>query len=240
MSKEQEHQQVREVVRIISRDRNRTNLLRNGEQKAIAFLVQYIPSWMTSNMLTAIGFAGNILILASFLLAAWVDKHYLLGGVAGFLISWFGDSLDGRIAYYRRKPRKWYGFSLDLTIDWLGTFLIGLGFIFYADSWSRILGYIFVVLYGWEIIIALIRYTISGKYSIDSGLFGPTEVRIIISLILVVEVIFTGSLLYFAALACLALLIINLRDSRNLLRIADERDQSERVSTGSSDSSARP
>lgn len=240
MSKEQEHQPVKEVARIISRDRNRTNLLRNGEQKAIAFLVQYIPSWMTSNMLTAIGFAGNILILASFLLAAWVDKRYLLGGVAGFLISWFGDSLDGRIAYYRRKPRKWYGFSLDLTIDWLGTFLIGLGFIFYADSWSRILGYIFVVLYGWEIIIALIRYTISGKYSIDSGLFGPTEVRIIISLILVVEVIVTGSLLYFAALACLALLIINLKDSRNLLRIADERDQSERVSTGSSDSSARP
>ena len=105
--KDHSPQPVKEVVRIISRDRNRTNLLRNGEQKAIAFLVQYIPSWMTSNMLTAIGFSGNVLILASFLLAAWVDKRFLLGGVAGFLVSWFGDSLDGRIAYYRHIPRKW-------------------------------------------------------------------------------------------------------------------------------------
>ncbi|HNQ36722.1 MAG: CDP-alcohol phosphatidyltransferase family protein [Prolixibacteraceae bacterium] len=233
--KDHSPQPVKEVVRIISRDRNRTNLLRNGEQKAIAFLVQYIPSWMTSNMLTAIGFSGNVLILASFLLAAWVDKRFLLGGVAGFLVSWFGDSLDGRIAYYRHIPRKWYGFSLDLTIDWLGTFLIGLGFIFYADSWSRILGYVFVVLYGWEIIIALIRYTITGKYSIDSGIFGPTEVRILISAILVLEVIFTGSLIYFATLACLALLAVNLKDSRQLLRTADERDARERQTEKPSD-----
>lgn len=233
--KDHSPQPVKEVVRIISRDRNRTNLLRNGEQKAIAFLVQYIPSWMTSNMLTAIGFSGNVLILVSFLLAAWVDKRFLLGGVAGFLVSWFGDSLDGRIAYYRHIPRKWYGFSLDLTIDWLGTFLIGLGFIFYADSWSRILGYVFVVLYGWEIIIALIRYTITGKYSIDSGIFGPTEVRILISAILVLEVIFTGSLIYFATLACLALLAVNLKDSRQLLRTADERDARERQTEKPSD-----
>jgi len=233
--KDHSPQPVKEVVRIISRDRNRTNLLRNGEQKAIAFLVQYIPSWMTSNMLTAIGFSGNVLILASFLLAACVDKRFLLGGVAGFLVSWFGDSLDGRIAYYRHIPRKWYGFSLDLTIDWLGTFLIGLGFIFYADSWSRILGYVFVVLYGWEIIIALIRYTITGKYSIDSGIFGPTEVRILISAILVLEVIFTGSLIYFATLACLALLAVNLKDSRQLLRTADERDARERQTEKPSD-----
>ena len=225
--KSQGHQPVNDVVRIISRDRNRTNLLRKYEQKAIATLVQYIPSWMTSNMLTGIGFFGNIIILGSFLLATWVDKHFLLFGVLGFLVSWFGDSLDGRIAYYRQKPRKWYGFSLDLTIDWIGTFLIGLGFIVYADSYSKILGYLFVVLYGWEIIIALIRYTITGKYSIDSGLFGPTEVRMVISLILIMEVLFTGTLLYFASLACLALLIVNLLDSRKLLRSADERDRSE-------------
>lgn len=224
-----DHPQVEEVVRIISRDRDRTNLLRKYEQRAIAFLVRYIPSWMSSDMLTAIGFLGNILVLASFVLAALVDIRFLLFGVLGFLVSWFGDSLDGRVAYYRRTPRKWYGFSLDLTIDWLGTLLIGLGFIVYADSYSKILGYIFVVLYGWEIIIALMRYVITGKYSIDSGLVGPTEVRLLISLILVAEVLFTGSLVWFASLSCLALLVVNLSDTGKLLKLASERDREERL-----------
>jgi phosphatidylserine synthase len=40
-------------------------------------------------------------------------------GYFGFAINWFGDSLDGRIAYYRNTPRKWYGFALDCIMDWL-------------------------------------------------------------------------------------------------------------------------
>lgn len=64
-------------------------------------------------------------------LATCINRYYLLLNIIGFIINWFGDSLDGRLAIYRNKSRKHYGFSLDLTVDWLTTVVVGLGFIIY-------------------------------------------------------------------------------------------------------------
>lgn len=217
----------REAIKAIASERKRTNILRNVEQITIAFLVQRIPLWLTSNMLTAIGLFGNLLVFLSFLLAAYVDKYYLLISTLGFLINWFGDSLDGRIAYYRKIPRKWFGFTLDLSIDWIGLVFIGLGFMVYIDQDWILIGYGFVVLYGWSIIIALLRYNITGKYSIDSGLLGPTEVRIAIASILILEVIINDSIIYVGLVALLALFIVNVLDFKKLLGLADDRDKKE-------------
>lgn len=221
-------QKTSEALESIARDRTRTNLLRKYEQRTIAYLVQRIPSWISSDMLTAIGFSGNIIVSVSFILAAYVHPYYLLLGVAGFMICWFGDSLDGRIAYYRNKPRKWYGFTLDIVIDWIGIVLIGLGYIVYTKGIWELLGYGFVTMYGWEMIIALIRYTITGKYSIDSGPLGPTEVRFIISAVLVAEVAIPGSIGYSAAVISVILFIVNVIDTRRLLKAADEKDLKEK------------
>ena len=220
-------QDAKEILKIISNDRLRTNLLKNYEQRTLVFLVQRIPSWISSDMLTAIGFFGSFMVFISFVLAAYVHKNFLLLGVLGFGISWFGDSLDGRVAYFRKKPRKLYGFILDITMDWIGIIIIGCGYIVYADGRWDLLGYGFVVMYGWEMIIALMRYKITGKYSIDSGKFGPTEVRIVISLILVAEVLLQGSLHYSAILMVIILFIVNIFDTRKLLRLADEMDMNE-------------
>jgi hypothetical protein len=214
-----------EVLASISQDRTRTNLLRKYEQSALAFLVQRIPSWISSDMLTAIGFFGSVIVFASFILATYLDRNYLLLGVPGFFISWFGDSLDGRLAYFRNIPRKLYGFTLDISIDWISIILIGCGYIAYAEGIWELLGYGFVVMYGWEMIIALLRYKITGKYSIDSGIFGPTEVRIIISAIMVTEVLFPGSLIYSVMIIGLVLFITNILDTRKLLKIADDLDK---------------
>lgn len=216
-----------EVLRNVFSDRTRTNLLKKQEEMAISWLVQRIPSFITSNMLTGIGFFGNMIVCASFILASFYSRSFLLLGLIGFAISWFGDSLDGRLAYYRNKPRRKYGFTLDITIDWISIILIGLGYIVYAEGTWKLLGYGFVVLYGWEIIIALIRFSITGRYSIDSGKVGPTEVRIIIGLIMIAEVLFPGSLNYSAFVVVIALFFVNILDTRQLLRVADNIDKKE-------------
>src|SRR5690606_21617691 len=90
-------------------DRKRTNILSRPEQKLISYLVPKIPNWISSDGLTAIGFLGSLMSLGSFLLAEYVNRDLLLFAIPGFFIQWFGDSLDGRIAYYRNKSRKWYG-----------------------------------------------------------------------------------------------------------------------------------
>lgn len=220
--------EMAKTLKIISKDRKRTNILREWEQKTIAYLVQRIPSWLTSDGLTAIGFVGNLMVASSFVLGAYVNIYWLLLSLPGFIINWFGDSLDGRLAYYRNTPRKWYGFSLDVTVDWIGTILIGLGFMIYAPGAWKYSGFLFVVMYGWEMITAQLRYKISGKYSIDSGIFGPTEVRILLASFIIFEVIVPGSAVYLASAACVFLLISNLIEAKKLLKLADERDAEEK------------
>jgi hypothetical protein len=216
------------VLSKITKDRDRTNLLKKHEQNLIAFLVQHIPSWINSDMLTAIGLIGSFVTAASFILATYIHRCILLFGILGFAINWFGDSLDGRLAYFRNKPRKWYGFSLDFTVDWLTNILIGLGYIVYVGGKWELLGFGFVVLYGWAMATALLRYKIVDKYTIDSGILGPTEVRVIISLFLALEVILKGSIVYSGILACAVLFTVNIVDTLKLLRIADNRDKEEK------------
>lgn len=217
------------LVELISHDRTRTNLLRTGERNLIIYLVQRIPQWMTSNMLTGIGLIGNIIVMISFLLATFIDRNYLLLGIPGFVINWFGDSLDGRLAYYRNRPKKLYGFTLDITIDWIGIILIGVGFIVYAEGVWELIGYGFVVMYGWEMIVALMRLRLTGNYSIDFFKVGPTEVRIVLILVLITELLLPDSIRYFALLVCIILFIVNIIDTHNLLRIAENMDLKERI-----------
>lgn len=73
-------------------------------------------------------------------------------------------------------------------------------------------------------ITTLVRYKITGKYSIDSGLLGPTEVRIVLSLIFTLEVLVHNSILYMSVLATTLLLIANIIDTLKLLKLADECD----------------
>ena len=215
------------ALKIIAKDRERTNIMRKYEQKAIAYFVQHVPSCISSNMLTGLGLGGNLIVALGFILGAFISPYFLLIGIVGCMINWFGDSLDGRLAYYRAKPRKWYGFCLDIMIDWIGIISIGVGFILYLEPEWKLIGYAFIVMYGCEMIIALLRYKITNNYSIDSGLLGPTEVRIVISLVLILETIFIGSFLYFAIGATAILLVSNIRDAFKLLRYADLRDRKE-------------
>jgi phosphatidylglycerophosphate synthase len=215
------------VLNTVFGDRARTNLLKKYEQQAIAWLVQRIPPRISSNFLTGVGFFGYIIVFTSFVLATWFGRAYLLLGLPGFLINWFGDSLDGRLAYYRNKPRKNYGFTLDITIDWLSVIMIGLGYIIYADGVWEVFGYGFVTLYAWEMILALIRFRLTGKYSIDSGKLGPTEVRLVVCAIMVAEVLLPGSMVLSSVLMVSAIFVVNIIDTRKLLRMADEIDKKE-------------
>lgn len=210
-------------------DRKRTNILSDPEQRFISYLVPKIPNWLSSDGLTAVGVLGSLIVLGSFLLAEYVHVSCLFIGLFGFFVQWFGDSLDGRIAYYRNKSRKWYGFALDIMMDWVSTVFIGLGYVFYASGDFKYSGFVLVALYGWAMIISQLRYKITGKYTIDAGLLGPTEIRVIICLVLILEVIAPGSLDYSVMLICFALLLVNLGDTKKLLAYGDARDKKEKL-----------
>jgi phosphatidylglycerophosphate synthase len=208
-------------------DRKRTNILKRAEQLTIIFLLPKVPRFISPDLLTLIGGLGSGLVFSAFVLGAYLTNWYLLIGIVGLAVNWLGDSLDGRLAYYRNVPRRWYGFALDIIADWIGIVLIGFGYYIYAENGTQIIAFSFVALYGWSIIISQLRYKITNQYSIDSGFFGPTELRFIIALILIIEVLFHGSIAYLAGLISILLFIINISDSLKLLKLGDLKDKNQ-------------
>lgn len=211
------------------KDRKRTNILSVPEQQLISYFVQKLPPWISPDLLTAIGMAGSAMVLLSFVLAYYGSQLFLLLAIVGLFVNWFGDSLDGRVAYYRGIPRKWYGFSLDIIMDWIGTVLIGLGYFFYAKDGYEVVAFALVVLYGWAMIISQLRYKITDKYTIDAGIVGPTEIRVVVSAIILIEMFFFNTIHFFVIAICAILLVINIVDTKKLLKLGDLRDEEERI-----------
>lgn len=211
-------------------DRSRTNLLRGLEQPALLFLCRVMPRFLTPDLLTAIGMVGTLIIFAAFYFASVThDKIYLLWAVLGFAINWFGDSLDGRIAYYRNTPRKWYGFALDCVMDWISLVFMSAGFFLYIDDYFKLFVFLFACNYGWVVIMAQLKYKITDKYSIDPGPIGPTEVRILLCLVIIAEWYFGNILIYFSTIGNIIFLVINLVDTFKLLKLGNERDAEEKL-----------
>lgn len=222
--------QVADYSAIVQRtfsDRKRTNILKRAEQLTIVFLLPKVPKFISPNLLTFIGTLGSGFVFLAFVLGAYLANWYLLLGILGLAVNWLGDSLDGRLAYYRNIPRRWYGFALDIIADWIGIVLIGFGYYIYAENGTQIVAFVFVALYGWSIIISQLRYKITNEYSIDSGFVGPTELRFIIAFILITEVLYQGSIAYLAGSITIVLLIINTIDSFKLLKLGDLKDKNQ-------------
>lgn len=227
MGKETQVEDFSAIAQRTFSDRQRTNILKSAEQSTIVFLLPKVPKFISPNVLTFIGTLGSGIVFLAFVLGTYFANWYLLLGIIGLAINWLGDSLDGRLSYYRNIPRRWYGFALDIIADWIGIVLIGFGYYFYAENSTQIVAFAFVALYGWSIIISQLRYKITNEYSIDSGAVGPTELRFIIAFILIAEVLFPGSITYLAGLITIILLIINIIDSIKLLKLGDLKDKNQ-------------
>ncbi len=147
------------------------------ERPAIAWLVKKLPYWVTPDHLTFFGFASALLIGLSYYLTSF-DKNFLWLANLGFLFNWFGDSLDGNLARYRKIERPSYGFFIDHTIDTISevSIFIGLGLSPYVD-----LNLAFLALVGYLCMANLVYITTSvkGVFRISYGSLGPTEVRVI-------------------------------------------------------------
>lgn len=216
------------VIRQASKNdtRERSNWLRRQERQAITWLCQRTPQFVTSNMLTGLGLIGAVVIFLS-LTAAGQNRWWLLGAIPGLALHWLGDSLDGRLAYFRNRPRKWFGFALDLMMDWISLCVVAAGLALYFDS-LRFVPIVFMVAYGGRMLIAVVHYTIAKVYRIDSGKIGPTEVRLLLACAAVAEIFLPGSLLLLTSLATLALLVVDGLELAQLLSAADQRDRAER------------
>ena len=145
------------------------------ERPALKWLAEHMPRWMTPDILTGIGFLGAVIIAVSYYLTNY-NPAFLWLASFGFVVNWFGDSLDGSLARFRHIERPRYGFFLDHTLDSASetVIFIGLGLSPYVN-----LDLAFLALVGYLLlsIFVFISTYVSGEFKISYGRFGPTEIR---------------------------------------------------------------
>jgi phosphatidylglycerophosphate synthase len=147
------------------------------ERPALSWLAAHMPFWVTPDTCTSIGVFGAVLILISYGLSTY-NPNYLWLASLGFLVNWFGDSLDGTLARYRHIERPRYGYYIDHTTDAVCQIMIflGLGLTPYISFNVACLALISYLLLS---ILVYIRTYVVGEFKISYGKLGPTESRAI-------------------------------------------------------------
>lgn len=146
------------------------------ETPALYWLARQMPIWVTPNLLTGIGFLGAIVAFFGYAASAFFSE-FLWVATLGLVINWFGDSLDGTLARYRRIERPRYGFYLDNSIDVIEQMLIAVGLT--LSNIIRVeLALLGLAAFYAMSILTYIRLHIFEEFTLDYGGFGPTELRV--------------------------------------------------------------
>lgn len=158
--------------------RIQTSVLNGVEKKVLVWLAQRQPRWMTSDILTFIGTAGAIIVAAGFILAGTENIGYLWLSSLGFVINWYGDSLDGTLARVRNRQRPMYGYYLDHTVDAINEVIMfvgaGLsGMVHFPLAMSILVVYLMLT------INVSVNAHLKKEFRLTYAKLGPTEFRII-------------------------------------------------------------
>lgn len=161
--------------------RIQTSVLNAAEKKVLVWLAQRQPRWMTSDILTYIGTFGAIVIAAGYILSAW-NPAFLWISSMGFIINWYGDSLDGTLARVRNLQRPVYGYYLDHTIDAINEVIIFVG-VGLSGLIHLEIALLALVMYLLMTINVSINAHLKKEFRLTYAKMGPTEFRIIMIII---------------------------------------------------------
>lgn len=147
------------------------------EKRVLLWLAARMPSWVVPDTLTTIGLFAAVLIFLGYALTIY-DKAFLWLASFGFLLNWFGDSLDGTLARYRKIERPRYGFFVDHIIDSVDEVFVFLGigispYVQFELALLALVAYMLVSIY-----VYLATY-VNGVFRISYGGIGPTETRLL-------------------------------------------------------------
>jgi phosphatidylglycerophosphate synthase len=150
------------------------------EKRTLHWFAERMPSWVNSDHLTVLGFAGMIMTGVSYYLARY-NPQMLLFAIGFLAINWFGDSLDGTLARYRQRQRPRYGFYVDHMVDAFGAVCLFGGMALSGYMTTSIAGLLLIAYFLLCIEIYLATYAI-GEFRLSFGVFGPTELRVLLAI----------------------------------------------------------
>ena len=161
--------------------RIQTSVLNALEKKVLVYLAERQPKWMTSDILTYIGTFGAMVIAAGYILSSW-NINFLWLSSLGFIINWYGDSLDGTLARVRKMQRPIYGYYIDHTIDAINEVMIFVG-VGLSGLMHLEIALLALVMYFLMTINVSINAHLKKEFKLTYASMGPTEFRIIMIII---------------------------------------------------------
>jgi len=150
------------------------------EKRALQWMAERAPMWVSSDQLTVLGLSAQIGAGICFALSRY-DRWFLLGVIVCLALNWLGDSLDGTLARVRRQERPRYGFYVDHIVDVLGAvaLMCGLGWsglLHQATAMAMLIAFLVLSSESY-----LATYTLK-RFELSQGNFGPTEIRILLAM----------------------------------------------------------
>ncbi len=198
--------------------RIQTSVLNALEKKVLVWLAERQPKWMTSDILTYIGTFGAVVIAAGYVLSS-DNINWLWLSSLGFVINWYGDSLDGTLARVRKHQRPIYGYYIDHTVDAVNEFIMFLG-VGISGLMHLELAMLILIVYLMLTVNVSINAHLKKEFRLTYAYMGPTEFRIIMIIVNTLfatipslngfshEFIFYGHVYVFKALDFVAVAIL--------------------------------
>jgi len=150
------------------------------EKRALQYMATRTPHWLTSDKLTVLGLTAQIGAGVAYALSRY-HRYALLLVIVCLILNWFGDSMDGTLARIRHQQRPRYGFYVDHMVDVFGSLALmcGLGcsgFVHWPVAIAMLIAFLLLSSESY-----LATYTLS-RFELSQGIFGPTEIRILLIL----------------------------------------------------------
>jgi archaetidylinositol phosphate synthase len=155
-----------------------SSFLAAAEKRALVWMAERLPAWVSSDQLTLLGFAAQVATGGCYALAGR-DRRMLLAAIVCLALNWFGDSLDGTLARVRQLQRPRYGFYVDHMIDSIGAVAMmgGLavsGYMHPVIAVALLIAFLLLSIQSY-----LATYTL-GEFHLSFFHLGPTELRILL------------------------------------------------------------
>ena len=159
-------------------NRIQSSILNPYEKKILVHLAERMPAWVTSDMLTFVGFLGALVMATGYSLSN-LNLNWLWLSCLGLFINWFGDSMDGSLARVRGTQRKTYGFFIDHNVD-----VINETIMFISVGVSPLVNMSFamfaLVAYLMLSVYVYIDCHLKGEMRLTYSGLGPTEFRLLL------------------------------------------------------------
>ncbi len=176
------------------------------ERPALKWLAIHSPKWMNPDIYTTIGITGSAIAFIGYILSRYQPGFFWMATL-GFLVNWYGDSMDGTLARYRHIERPIYGYFIDHVTDSITAVLLILGlglspYVSFNIASLALVGFLLMC------VVVFLRTYVEGEFKLSYEKLAPTEARAL-AVLLNTAMFFFGKQLWRLNLPLLGNLVIN-------------------------------